>query len=319
MTPTLISLTAFAFTAGLVGLMAFVLRDNTPQTATRLDLLVGKRRREDDEKADILRKSAFENDKKSLLQLITPEFLSLEKLFLQADCHIKPNTLLTIGLVLAAFGATASWVARLPVLLIPFNALLLFSLPFGWLWHKRAQRLKKFAAQLSDALELVARALRAGHSLGAGMHVVAEEMPAPVAEEFGRVFEEQNLGIPIEDAMRSMCERIPNLDLRFFVTSVAIQRQTGGDLAEILDKIGYVIRERFRILGQVKALTGEGRLSGIVLIALPFALFGFMLNVKPDYVEALWTTDLGKKMSIFAIIAQILGALTIRKIVNIKV
>ena len=88
-----------------------------------------------------------------------------------------------------------------------------------------------------------------------------------------------------------------------------IQRQTGGDLAEILDKIGYVIRERFRILGQVKALTGEGRLSGIVLIALPFALFGFMLNIKPDYVESLWTTDLGKKMSVVAIVAQILGAL----------
>jgi tight adherence protein B len=166
---------------------------------------------------------------------------------------------------------------------------------------------------------LVARALRAGHSLGAGMHVVAEEMPSPIADEFGRVFEEQNLGIPIEEAMRSMCERVPNLDLRFFVTSVAIQRQTGGDLAEILDKIGYVIRERFRILGQVKALTGEGRLSGIVLIALPFALFAFMLNAKPDYVEPLWTTDLGKKMSIAAIIAQILGALVIRKIVNIKV
>jgi tight adherence protein B len=151
------------------------------------------------------------------------------------------------------------------------------------------------------------------------MHVVAEEMPAPIADEFGRVFEEQNLGIPMEDSMRSMCERVPNLDLRFFVTSVSIQRQTGGDLAEILDKIGYVIRERFRILGQVKALTGEGRLSGVVLIALPFALFGFMLNLKPDYVESLWTTDLGKKMSIFAIIAQIVGALVIRKIVNIKV
>ena len=116
-----------------------------------------------------------------------------------------------------------------------------------------------------------------------------------------------------------MCDRVPNLDLRFFVTSVLIQRQTGGDLAEILDKIGYVIRERYRILGQVKALTGEGRLSGVVLIALPFALFAFMLNTKPDYVETLWTTELGRKMSVADIIAQILGALTIRKIVNIKV
>jgi tight adherence protein B len=299
--------------------LAFVFRDSTPQAATRLDLLVGKRSREADKVQDILRKQAFEGDKKNFLESITPKFLTPQKMFEQADCHIKPSTLFGIGLLLGLLGATAGVLAKAPLYLAPANALVMFSLPWIWLWNKRRVRLNKFAAQLSDALELVARALRAGHSLGAGMHVVAEEMPSPIADEFGRVFEEQNLGIPIEDAMRSMCERVPNLDLRFFVTSVAIQRQTGGDLAEILDKIGYVIRERFRILGQVKALTGEGRLSGVVLIALPFALFGFMLNAKPDYIEPLWTTELGKKMSIAAIVAQILGALVIRKIVNIKV
>src|SRR5205085_5661531 len=199
------------------------------------------------------------------------------------------------------------------------TAIVVFFVPLSYVWFRRTWRLKKFASQLPDALELVARALRAGHSLAAGMHVVAEEMPSPIADEFGRVYEEQNLGIAIEESMENMCDRVPNLDLRFFVTSVGIQRQTGGDLAEILDKIGYVIRERYRILGQVKALTGEGRLSGIVLIALPFALFFYMLNAKPDYIEPLWTTDLGKKMSLFAIVAQILGAITIKKIVNIKV
>jgi tight adherence protein B len=320
MTAMLIPLLAFVTVAALVGVLAFVFRDSTPKTATRLDLLVGKRKREDEQAADILRKTAFESDKRSLLEALTPRFLSPQKLFEQADCHIKPSTLFGIGVLLAVLGTTATLlVPKVPVWLAPINGLVMFSLPFIWLWNKRRVRLKKFAAQLSDALELVARALRAGHSLGAGLHVVAEEMPSPIADEFGRVFEEQNLGIPIEDAMRSMCERVPNLDLRFFVTSVGIQRQTGGDLAEILDKIGYVIRERFRILGQVKALTGEGRLSGVVLIALPFALFAFMLNVKPDYVESLWTTELGRKMSVFAIIAQILGALVIRKIVNIKV
>ena len=141
----------------------------------------------------------------------------------------------------------------------------------------------------------------------------------PIAAEFGRVYEEQNLGIPLEEAMRNMCERVPNLDLRFFVTSVAIQRQTGGDLVEILDKIGYVIRERYRILGQVKALTGEGRLSGVVLIALPFVLFLMMLHLKPDYVKVLWTTPQGIKMSVFALLMQLVGAAVIKKIVDIKV
>jgi tight adherence protein B len=116
-----------------------------------------------------------------------------------------------------------------------------------------------------------------------------------------------------------MTERVPNLDLRFFVTSVAIQRQTGGDLAEILDRIGHVIRERFKILGQVKALTAEGRLSGVVLIALPIGLFLMMLGMKPDYIRLLWTEEMGRKMSIYAIILMIIGSYAIKKIVDIKV
>ncbi|MBM4068690.1 MAG: type II secretion system F family protein [Planctomycetes bacterium] len=319
MTPILISLLVFVAVAGVVGLVAFVLADTPSRTADRLDLLTGRRRKEDDEAASILKKSAFENDKRSLLHLLTPNIPSLQKILMQADCHISASTLFGIGLVLGVLGATGSWLAGVPSYLTPLAGLVMFVVPFGWLLNKRRMRLKAFAAQLSDALELVARALRAGHSLAAGMHVVAEEMPSPIADEFGRVYEEQNLGIPIEDALRSVCDRVPNLDLRFFVTSVLIQRQTGGDLSEILDKIGYVVRERFRILGQVKALTAEGRLSGIILIALPFGLFLIMLHIKPDYVEKLWTHPTGVKMGVFALIAQLVGALVIKKIVNIKV
>ncbi len=319
MTPMMISLMAFLGVSALVGLVAFVLRDySAPKSANRLDTFTGRKRR-DDGSAEILKKTAFEKDKKSLLDMLTPNFPSMQKIFQQADCHISPSTLFGIGLVLGALGATGSWLAGVPLILAPLAGVVMFAIPWLWLLNKRRLRLKTFASQLPDALELVARALRAGHSLAAGMHVVAEEMPAPISEEFGRVYEEQNLGISVEDAMRSMCERVPNLDLRFFVTSVLVQRQTGGDLSEILDKIGYVIRERYRILGQVQALTGEGRLSGVVLIALPFALFLFMLHVKPDYVALLWTDELGIKMSIGALIAQILGALCIKKIVNIKV
>ena len=318
MTPMFISLAAFVVVAALVGVLAFVLRGSTPRAATRLDILVGKRRTEDTG-ADILRKKAFESDKKNLLEQLTPNIPSLQRLFEQADCHIKPSTLFGISLALAVLGATGSWLARVPWFLLPLAGLIMFAIPWVWLLNKRRVRLKHFAAQLPDALELVARALRAGHSLAAGMHVVAEEMPSPIADEFGRVYDEQNLGITMEEAMDSMCHRVPNLDLRFFVTSVAIQRQTGGDLAEILDKIGYVIRERFRIMGQVKALTAEGRLSGVVLIALPVVLFLAVLHIKPDYVAMLWTDERGIKMSVFALVMQIVGALVIKKIVNIKV
>ncbi len=318
MSPLMVSLLVFLGVSMVIGVLAFVMADSGTRTADRLDLLTG-RRKKDDEATTILKKTAFDRDKKSLLEMLTPNLPSLQKLIIQADAHIRPSTLFGIGAVLGAIGATLSWLAGVNLYLAPLLGIVMLLVPFAWLLTKRALRLKTFASQLPDALELVARALRAGHSLAAGMHVVAEEMPAPVADEFLRVYEEQNLGIPIEDALKSMCERVPNLDLRFFVTSVLIQRTTGGDLAEILDKIGYVIRERFRILGQVKALTAEGRLSGVILIALPFGLFLIMLHIKPDYVEKLWTHELGIKMSVFALFMQLLGAVVIRKIVNIKV
>jgi tight adherence protein B len=137
--------------------------------------------------------------------------------------------------------------------------------------------------------------------------------------EFARVYESQNLGIPLEEALEEMTQRVPNVDLRFFATAVILQRQTGGDLAEILDKIGYLIRERFKIWGQIKALTGEGRLSGIILLALPPALGGVMYKLNPSYLMLLFTDPLGKQMLAGALVMQVIGALVIRKIVNIKV
>jgi tight adherence protein B len=184
---------------------------------------------------------------------------------------------------------------------------------------RRRNRLRKFAKQLPDALELISRALRAGHSLGSGFNLCAEEMRPPISKEFQRTFEEQNLGISLEDALNSLTDRIPNLDLRFFATAVVLQRQTGGDLAEILDKIGYLVRERFKIWGTVQALTGEGRLSGIVLLALPPALFLAVYRLNPDYVMPLFTDPMGKQMLIGGVIMQLLGAIVIKKIIDIKV
>ncbi len=304
--------------AAVVLLMMALRKNEDGHASDRLDQIVGRNVRKDSS-ADMLLKQALEEvDKKTFLDKMTPDFFNLTKMFEQADANIKPSALFGISCALGVFGAALSiWALNMYV--APVGAFFFFTMPWLWLYMKRANRLKAFAGQLPDAMELVARALRAGHSLAAGMHVVAEEMPAPVCKEFGRVYEEQNLGIPLEDAMKGMCDRVPNLDLRFFVTSVAIQRQTGGDLAEILDRIGHVIRERFKILGQVKALTAEGRLSGVVLIALPIGLFLLMLWMKPDYIELLWKDPMGVKMSIGAVVLMILGAIAIKKIVDIKV
>ncbi|WP_439630485.1 type II secretion system F family protein [Gemmata sp.] len=284
----------------------------------RLDTLVGRNLRKESSADMLLKQVLQDTDRQSLLDRITPEMLSVNKWFEQADANIKPSALFGISVGLAVFGAVMSlWLVNPYVM--PIGAVIMFVLPWMWLYMKRAKRLKKFAGQLPDAMELVARALRAGHSLASGIHCVAEEMPAPICREFSRVYDEQNLGIALEDALKGMCDRVPNLDLRFFVTSVAIQRQTGGDLAEILERIGHIIRERFKILGQVQALTAEGRLSGIVLIAMPIGLFLMMLYMKPDYIELLWKDELGQKMSIGAIILVLIGAFSIKKIIDIKV
>jgi tight adherence protein B len=179
--------------------------------------------------------------------------------------------------------------------------------------------LKQFASQLPEAMEMISRCLRSGQSLGFGFNLVGTEMPDPIAREFSRVFDEQNLGISVEQTLRDLSVRIPNMDLQFFVTAVLLQRQTGGDLAEILDKIGALIRDRFRIWGQIQALTGEGRLSGIILMALPFALFIAVYQLNPDYVKVLFTDPMGTKMLAIAVFMQFLGAVVIKKIVNIKV
>jgi tight adherence protein B len=225
----------------------------------------------------------------------------------------------TVCIIAAMMGVALPMAGGLSVKFAPFIGIFFAAMPFCWLVFKRKSRLKKFAAQLPEALELIARALRAGHSLAAGFNLVAQEMSKPIAKEFGRTFEEQNVGAPLEESLEKLCERIPNLDLKFFATAVILQRQTGGDLAEILDKIGRLIRERFKIWGQVQALTGEGRLSGIVLLALPPALFVVVYRMNPDYLMLLFTDDLGKKMLIGGIVMQLLGAVAIQKIINIRV
>ena len=194
-----------------------------------------------------------------------------------------------------------------------------FVLPILHFYRKRKKRMNKLVEQLPDVFEMLSQALRAGHSLASGMQLLSKQLPDPAGTEFGRVFHEQNLGLRIEDALRNLADRTGQLDVKFFVTAVLIQRQTGGDLAEVLDKIGAVIRERIQLFGMVRALTAEGRLSGYVLLALPPLVFFVMLFVNREYANLLIQTDTGKMMMTVAIIMQLMGWAMIKKIVNIKV
>jgi tight adherence protein B len=285
----------------------------------RLDTLTGKvATRTDPKQGILLRPETLDFSGASFGRLI-PNADALAQLYEQANVAIPFQQFLCVPVALSALGALLGLVLHLSIPAALIGAFSLGILPFLWLVLRKRKRIKQFLAQMPDALELVGRALRAGHGLASGLHVVAEEMAPPIADEFGRIFEEQNLGIPLEDALRGLAERVPTMEVRFFVTAVVIQRATGGDLAEILDKIGRLIRERFQILGQVQALTGEGRLSGIVLLALPPCLLAFLYMTNPEYIGLLFNTTMGVKMLLFAGTLQILGAVAIKKIVTIKV
>jgi tight adherence protein B len=322
MSPFIIAAAAFVGVAALVGGVALMFRERSSASVEdRLSMLTGSGQRtagaQKTAKPSVL--NAPLDSLPGFGENLLGRFGDIDLLFEQADTSLTVSKLLLISAGLAGAGVIMGAVVGIHPGLLPVMGLVLGALPIAWLLLRRKKRLKAFAVQLPDALEMMSRALRAGQSLGAGFQLVAQEMPAPIGKEFGRVFEEQNLGVPPDEALDNLSNRVPNLDLKFFCTAVILQKQTGGDLAEILDKIGRLIRERFQIWGQIQALTGEGRLSGVVLMALPVFLFVAVYQLNPDYIMLLFQDPLGKKMLAGAIILQVLGALMIRKIVRIEV
>jgi tight adherence protein B len=320
MSPIIIYSAVFLGVAALVGALAFISKgDKEAEVEERLNALTVTKSRDQAGTPYKELLSSMRQEGTGGVEKFLARYLNLRLLFEQANVSLTVPKFLMICGGFAGVGLILPSVAGFSVALGPVMAGFLGILPIVWLLFKRKRRLKAFAAQLPEALELIARALRAGHSLAAGFSLVAQETSDPIGGEFGRTFEEQNLGKPLDEALTDLTKRIPNLDLKFFATAIVLQRQTGGDLAEILDKIGHLVRERFKIWGQVQALTGEGRLSGVVLLALPPTLFAVVYHMNPDYLKLLFTDPMGKQMLIGGIVSQLLGALLIRKIVNIRV
>lgn len=319
MSPLIISIAVFAAVAGIIGAVAMMFRGGgETKVEDRLSMLTSVTQvKKDAPGASVIAQPL--DAVPSVVDLILARFEKFSLLFQQADTTLTPSRFFLISAIMGFGGMLPLLVAGISFAFAPLAFVGCALFPLMWLMLRRKRRLKAFGAQLPDALELLARALRSGHSLGAGFDLVREEMLPPISTEFGRVFEENNLGIPIPEAMNNLTDRIPNLDLKFFATAIVLQKQTGGDLAEILDKIGALVRDRFRIWGQIQALTGEGRLSGVVLLALPVVLFITVYRLNPEYVMVLFRDPLGKKMLAGAVVMQLLGAYMIRKIVNIKV
>jgi len=194
-----------------------------------------------------------------------------------------------------------------------------FAIPFLVLKMKRTRRMRAFEEQFPEALDLIARALKAGHAFATGLKMVADEMEEPVGPEFRKTFDEQNFGLPLKDSLENLTVRIPVLDVRFFATAVLIQRETGGNLSEILENLAHVVRERFKILRQVRVYTAHGRMTGYVLLALPAFLSVALMFINPDHMNLLFRERMGQQMLMGAIVMQTCGFLWIKKIVKIEV
>jgi len=285
---------------------------------------------------DAVQKAEGRNHTSAELKLIRDELLSdvppLHRLLVrwswasrfrgflaQAGLRSKPGTILLLSgvLGLAAYLGTRIFVH--PLFLAILAACVGAGIPFAAVAIKRRLRFRAFENHFTAALDLLSRAVRAGHAFSTGLEMIGSELPEPVAGEFRATFEEQNFGLPFRDALVNLCERVPLIDVRLFVTAVLIQRETGGNLAEILDTLARVIRDRFRIRREVRTRTAQGRLSAAILIALPPLMMVVLGILNPNYIRLLFTDVWGPYMLGIGALLQVVGGAVIWKIVNFEV
>ena len=248
-----------------------------------------------------------------------PGVRPFERLIGQADSQYPPGFFILLMVILAQIGFLTSAIMSKNTIIALMAGFLSALLPLIYLRFKKKRRMNKFTEQLPDALDLIARSMKAGQAFTMGISIVAEEFDAPLGTEFHETLEEINFGMSVENAMRSLADRIDAPDLKYFAVSVILQRETGGNLAEIIENIAHLIRERFKLRGKIRTLSAEGRLSGIILVALPFVIAAAFRFVNPDYIDTLFIEPVGKIMLSVSAVMMVIGIFLIRKIVNIKI
>ncbi|MFN0110071.1 MAG: type II secretion system F family protein [Blastocatellia bacterium] len=246
-------------------------------------------------------------------------FNNLQNTLRQADQKITVYRFIIYSLIAGLVAGLLIFFFSGSLMAMFIVAVVVMCAPLMYVLNKRNRRFNKFIEQLPDALELMVRSLQAGHSFSSALQMVATEMPEPIAREFGKTYEEQNLGLNIKSALENMCERVPLLDLKLCVTAVLIQREIGGNLSEVLRNISHTIRERFRIQGEIRVKSAQARLSGYVVSALPFFLFFWINLVNPTYMKSMYEHELGYYILGGGVVGQVVGWLIIRKIVDIEI
>ncbi|HEU4937603.1 MAG TPA: type II secretion system F family protein [Vicinamibacterales bacterium] len=242
----------------------------------------------------------------------------LERLITQSGLTITVGTLVLASVLLGCVGYLVVKIATHLTFLALAGAVVFASIPVMFVRWKRTRRFRAFEEQFPEAIGLMARALRAGHAFHTGILMVADEIPNPVGAEFKLLYDRQNFGMSLNEALKGMAERVPILDARFFATAVLTQRETGGNLSEILDNLADVIRDRFKVKRQVRAVTAHGRMTGWILSAIPPVLALMLALMSPDFMKPMITDPLGTKMIAAGCTMQVIGTLIIRKLVNIR-
>jgi tight adherence protein B len=243
----------------------------------------------------------------------------LQKTLAQGNIGARAGNFLMLCVISAILLAVIAYLAGGNILFGWVGALFGFFVPYAYASHMRTKRFQKFEEKFPEAIDTLARAVRAGHAFTTALEMIANEVAEPVAGEFRQLFEEQKFGLPVRDALMNLTERVPLVDVKFFVTAVMLQRETGGNLAEILDNLSYVIRERFKILRQVRVHTAQGRLTMVLLMALPPTIVAIMRLINPGFIQPLFADPLGHALIVGGITLQTMGYFVIRKIIRIQV
>jgi tight adherence protein B len=250
---------------------------------------------------------------------------NLQPFLEQANLKIRAGNILVLCMLSAVAMAVTGYILAGS---LPPNQALLFAavglviggfVPYSYASYRRNKRFQKFEELFPEAIDTLARAVRAGHAFTTALELIANELSEPVASEFRKLFEEQKFGLPVRDALMNLAERMPLVDVKFFVTAVMLQRETGGNLAEILDNLSYVIRERFKIMRQVRVYTAQGRLTMLLLMGLPPVIVVTMLMTSPAFIHPLFADPIGHVLVVAGIVLQTLGYFVIRKIIQIQV
>ena len=242
----------------------------------------------------------------------------LQQLLVEAGLKYTVGAFVLASFVLGSAAAVISWMAFKVLALSIVLGIAAACLPLVYVRFKRKKRLEIFEEQFPEAIDLIARALRAGHALTTGLGMVADEIPAPVGEEFRRLYDEQNFGMSLPEALRAMAQRVPVLDARFFVTAVLTQREAGGNLSEVLDNLSSVMRERFKLKRQVRVASAHGRLSAWILSCMPPVLAAILFTLAPGFMRVLWEDPWGLQLMLVAGVLQVIGAVTIARLVRIE-